>query len=148
MTCLKRTKVMARFFHPIIPSLSKASVSSSLFFADSKQSQITFRLWRVKVSAANKYLILFFNIGHGSLEHLLGYFLLPYRWKNAWALFGSTLFYAWGAPVFVFVLFTSIALDYFIARKFSSPSGKKWLAPLSKRKGRFPELARTVLGEL
>ncbi len=55
-----------------------------------------------------------------------GYYLVPYRFKNWWALIGSTAFYAWGAPVFVFVLFASIALDFFLARKFVLTRAKNW----------------------
>lgn len=53
------------------------------------------------------------------------YFLLPYRWKNAWALAGSTAFYAWGGPAFVFVLFASLTADYFLALQFSRSSAKR-----------------------
>lgn len=56
------------------------------------------------------------------------YYLLPYRLKNGWALAGSTVFYAWGAPVFVFVLFGSIAFDFFVVKKFDRFSNRKlWL---------------------
>ncbi len=56
------------------------------------------------------------------------YYLLPYRLKNAWALVASTVFYAWGAPLFVFVLFASITFDYFLVKKFqTSDSPKLWL---------------------
>ncbi len=57
----------------------------------------------------------------------LVYFLVPYRLKNLWALIGSTFFYAWGGPVFVFVLFASLSADFFIAQQFSKPKGKRWL---------------------
>lgn len=59
------------------------------------------------------------------------YYLLPYKAKNIWALIGSTVFYAWGGPVFVFVLFGSLTADYFIARKLAQNEGrirKRWLA--------------------
>jgi alginate O-acetyltransferase complex protein AlgI len=58
---------------------------------------------------------------------LLGYFLVPYRYKNAWTLVASVLFYTWGAPVFVFVLIASIAVDFFIARQFEGANAKQWL---------------------
>lgn len=58
------------------------------------------------------------------------YFLVPYKWKNVWALIGSTVFYAWGGPVFVFVLYGSILADYLISLKMVSSQGvtkKRWL---------------------
>lgn len=56
----------------------------------------------------------------------MGYFLVPYRFKNWWALIGSTAFYAWGAPVFVFVLFGSITADFLLAKRFSTSSRRAW----------------------
>lgn len=60
------------------------------------------------------------------------YFLMPYRWKNLWALVGSTFFYAWGGPAFVFVLFASLTADYFISLQFSKSDEqrKRWLLTL------------------
>lgn len=40
---------------------------------------------------------------------------------------GSVFFYAWGAPLFLFVLFASVALDFFAARQFQKPKAKIWL---------------------
>lgn len=58
----------------------------------------------------------------------LGYYSVPYKFKNAWALLGSTVFYAWGGPLFVFVLFASLTADYYIALQFNKSSKKKqWL---------------------
>ena len=45
------------------------------------------------------------------------YQFLPHRYKNSWALFASLLFYAWGAPVFIFVVTSTIIVDYFIVNK-------------------------------
>lgn len=56
------------------------------------------------------------------------YFVIPYKWKNIWALIGSAAFYAWGGPLFVFVLFASLTLDYFISHQFKRSSRKTWLA--------------------
>jgi alginate O-acetyltransferase complex protein AlgI len=56
------------------------------------------------------------------------YYLMPYRLKNAWALVGSAAFYAWGAPLFVFVLFASIAFDFFAVKQFEHFSKRRgWL---------------------
>lgn len=74
------------------------------------------------VFSSNLFILLFLPL------FFVGYYLLPYRLKNAWALLGSTIFYAWGAPLFVFVLFASIAFDYFVVRKFSQEEYRKlWL---------------------
>lgn len=89
----------------------------------------------------------------------LGYFLLPYRWKNAWALLGSTAFYAWGAPLFVFVLFGSILIDYLAARRFESADNRKtllWITMIAnvgllayfKYANFFVDNVNTVLGSL
>lgn len=40
------------------------------------------------------------------------YYLTPARFRNATALAGSLVFYAWGAPRFVFALIGLSALDY------------------------------------
>ncbi len=62
------------------------------------------------------------------------YYLVPPRFKNYIILAASTLFYIWGAPKFVFVLFGSIALDFYLARfiyEAKTPSAKKLLVTLS-----------------
>ncbi len=58
------------------------------------------------------------------------YFLLKPKWKNSFALLGSILFYAWGAPKFVFVLSVAVICDFYLARYIASLEGKKrkrWL---------------------
>ncbi len=45
------------------------------------------------------------------------YQLLPYRFKNTWALIASLFFYAWGAPQFIFIVTAVISIDYFIVNK-------------------------------
>lgn len=44
------------------------------------------------------------------------YYIVPSRFRNLVALGGSLLFYAWGAPQFVFVLVASSYLDYVCSR--------------------------------
>lgn len=57
------------------------------------------------------------------------YFILPYRFKNSWALIASIFFYAWGAPKFIFVLLLSIGIDYWIVNwKFKGDQKKLWFA--------------------
>jgi alginate O-acetyltransferase complex protein AlgI len=52
------------------------------------------------------------------------YFLLPKKFKNAWLIFSSLLFYWWGAPTFIFVLLSSCFIDYFAAIYFSRNNNK------------------------
>lgn len=46
---------------------------------------------------------------------LLAYYLCPVRHRNWVALLGSCLFYAWGAPRFIFVLLSTSVLDYHLS---------------------------------
>jgi alginate O-acetyltransferase complex protein AlgI len=43
---------------------------------------------------------------------LVIYFLTGKGFKNAFALAASILFYAWGAPDFIFIVLGSILLDF------------------------------------
>ncbi|MBR6633419.1 MAG: MBOAT family protein [Clostridia bacterium] len=43
---------------------------------------------------------------------LLGYFLLPKRFRNLFLLIVSLIFYAWGEPKFVFLMILSIVVNY------------------------------------
>jgi len=45
--------------------------------------------------------------------------LLPRTFKNAWILISSIFFYAWGAPVFVYLLLASTLLDFYLVRHMS-----------------------------
>jgi alginate O-acetyltransferase complex protein AlgI len=47
---------------------------------------------------------------------LIVYYVAPRPFRNAVALAGSYVFYAWGAPRFVFVLLVASALDYWLSR--------------------------------
>ncbi|MBR1630135.1 MAG: MBOAT family protein [Lachnospiraceae bacterium] len=47
---------------------------------------------------------------------LLGHYIVPTRWKNTFLLAVSLLFYAWGEPVYVFILLFSIAFNFWIAQ--------------------------------
>lgn len=46
---------------------------------------------------------------------LLLYFIVPQVFKNYVALAGSLFFYAWGGPLFVFILLGTITIDYALA---------------------------------
>ncbi len=59
---------------------------------------------------------------------LLVYFLTPPRWRNIPALLASLVFFAWGAPKFVFVLIATCFADYHASR---------WIVP-----GRLPPSRR------
>jgi alginate O-acetyltransferase complex protein AlgI len=64
---------------------------------------------------------------------LLVYFLTPPRWRNIPALAASLVFFAWGAPRFVFVLVASCWIDYHVSRTLPPGTGgerrrRGWLA--------------------
>lgn len=54
----------------------------------------------------------------------LVYVFLPNKLKNVWALIASLFFYAWGAPVFVFVVSSVIITDFFIVNKIYSSDSR------------------------
>ena len=64
---------------------------------------------------------------------LIIYFLLPHKIKNYFALLASVFFYAWGAPVFIFVVSGSIILDFYIVKRLHTALGRKklWLVSTS-----------------
>ena len=43
---------------------------------------------------------------------LLLYYLAPLRWRNAVLLVVNLIFYGWGEPVYILIMFVSIAIDY------------------------------------
>ena len=43
---------------------------------------------------------------------LAAYFLVPLRWRNLVLLVVSLFFYGWGEPVYIVIMFLSIAIDY------------------------------------
>lgn len=52
------------------------------------------------------------------------YFLLPSKAKNPFTLFASILFFAWGAPKFVFILSGAVVFDFFIAQAINKREGR------------------------
>ena len=65
---------------------------------------------------------------------LLAYTAVPDNWKNAVILAFSIFFYAWGAPIFVFVLLASTIVDFYLVRSLyqaTSLTGKKVRLALS-----------------
>jgi len=55
---------------------------------------------------------------------MIVYHLLPHGIKNYWALLASLLFYAWGAPVFVFTIIGVIIIDFYIVKYINISSHK------------------------
>ena len=43
---------------------------------------------------------------------LLAYFITPLHWRNAVLLVVSLIFYGWGEPVYITIMFLSILIDY------------------------------------
>ena len=43
---------------------------------------------------------------------LLCYYLTPLRWRNLTLLALNLVFYAWGEPVYIVIMFASTAIDY------------------------------------
>jgi alginate O-acetyltransferase complex protein AlgI len=43
---------------------------------------------------------------------LLAYYLTPLRWRNLTLFVLNLIFYAWGEPVYILIMFLSIAIDY------------------------------------
>lgn len=58
------------------------------------------------------------------------YYFIPDRFKNVVLLIASILFYAWGAPIFVFILLLSTIIDFYLVKALHLSTGKKkkqWL---------------------
>lgn len=71
------------------------------------------------IFASNLFLFYF-------LPFFLGLYLLtPLKWRNWTALLGSLVFYAWGAPLFIFVLLGASVFDFFIAKNIYTSSRKR-----------------------
>ncbi len=54
---------------------------------------------------------------------LIVYYLIDRSYKNWFLLFASILFYAWGAPKFVFVVMGSVLIDFVLIRQMSLKTG-------------------------
>ncbi|MBM3403304.1 MAG: MBOAT family protein [Bacteroidetes bacterium] len=52
------------------------------------------------------------------------YFIIPRRFKNWLILPASILFYAWGAPVFIFWLFGWVIVDYLLVKNMAGSEGR------------------------
>lgn len=56
---------------------------------------------------------------------LLLYHIVPKSWKNYVILFASILFYAWGAPKFLFVIFSAIIITFYLVKGISRTDNEK-----------------------
>ena len=43
---------------------------------------------------------------------LLVHYISPVKWRNAILLVFNLIFYGWGEPVYIVIMFVSIAIDY------------------------------------
>ena len=43
---------------------------------------------------------------------LLLYYISPLKWRNLVLLVVNLIFYGWGEPVYIVIMFASIAIDY------------------------------------
>ena len=66
---------------------------------------------------------------------LLAYFLTPLKWRNFVLLLVSLLFYSWGEPVYIVIMFVSILIDYthgLLVEKYRSNDKKaRWFVAQS-----------------
>ena len=82
------------------------------------------------VFSSNIFLFFFLPI------FLIAYFVTPQKFRNYTLLLFSLIFYAYGAPDFVFLLVGECIINYFIVRgmaKTEKTSTKKWLCALRLR---------------
>jgi alginate O-acetyltransferase complex protein AlgI len=71
------------------------------------------------VFSSSLFLLYFFPL------FLVVYYILPHKARNYWALLASILFYSWGTPVYVFIIFLLIILNYFLAFPINKSQGKQ-----------------------
>lgn len=55
---------------------------------------------------------------------LFAYFILPKKYQNTVLLFASLIFYAWGEPIYVFLLLALIIFNYIFARLLNDKPSK------------------------
>lgn len=80
------------------------------------------------VFSSISFLLYFFPIFLGT------YYLTPKKWKNYVVLLFSIFFYAWGGPEFVFILLTSVYVNFLIVKRLDKSekrSTKRWMVGLS-----------------
>ncbi len=57
---------------------------------------------------------------------LLGYYILPKKFRNLFLLILSLVFYAWGEPTFVILMLVSIVVNYIGGIAVDSKRGSRW----------------------
>ncbi len=55
---------------------------------------------------------------------MICYFLVPQRMKNVILFLGSLFFYAWGEPIYVFLMLFSTGMDYLLGRLIDANRGR------------------------
>jgi len=61
---------------------------------------------------------------------LILYFICPHKYRNLFIVLASILFYSWGGPKYIFIIFFSIIIDFFFAKFIYKSKAKKrkiWL---------------------
>ena len=56
---------------------------------------------------------------------LLVYYLVPRKVKNVVLLIASLIFYAWGEPVYIFLMLISILFNYFCGMDIALKAGRR-----------------------
>jgi alginate O-acetyltransferase complex protein AlgI len=59
--------------------------------------------------------------------YILGYLIIPEKFKNAYLLLLSIFFYWWGAPVFSIIVLVSSSINFLIAQKIPASANKRKL---------------------
>ena len=55
---------------------------------------------------------------------IAGYYLINQKFRNVWLLLVSLFFYAWGEPVYIFLMIASIIINYFSGLLLSKVLGE------------------------
>lgn len=56
---------------------------------------------------------------------LLLYYLVPEKWKNYILLIASLIFYAWGEPIYIFLMLFSIGFNYLSGLDLSTEENER-----------------------
>jgi len=56
---------------------------------------------------------------------LIAYYLTPAKHRNYTLLAGSIVFYAWGGPIFIFVILLTTGIDYLLVKQMEKSATKK-----------------------
>ena len=53
------------------------------------------------------------------------YYITPLKWRNLLLLLVNLVFYAWGEPVYIFLMLISILFNYFCGMDIALKAGRK-----------------------